>query len=163
MKNFDCAIKKEVNKEFTEAVKLYEEELKNNVLPSINTYINLAFLYWEFASEFGFVTYYEIPDSWREIGDARHPIIVEDGLQKYPKSIELHFWRRYFRHRLFFEDFTPEECEELIREYGDEESLVPYFFLYLFDEDKYRQKRDELRKRCKELATAKNLYILSFN
>jgi len=163
MKNFDCALKKEINEEFIEAVKWYEQELKNNANSSIETYINLAFLYWEFATQYGFITYYKIPDDWRKTGEERYPIIIDKGLKKYPKSVELHFWKRYFRHRLFFEDFTPEECEELIREYGDEESLVPYFFLYLFDEDKYRKKRDKLRKKCKELPTAKNLYILSFN
>jgi len=159
----ELAINKDINKEYIEAVKHYENELNQNCSPSIDTYINLAFLYWEFASDYGFFSHHNIPDKWGEIGDEKYPEIVEMGLKKYPRSVELHFFKKYFPHRHFFEDFTQEECEEIVREYGDDESLVPYFFLYLFDEDKYRDKRDELRKQCKELLTAKNRYILSFN
>lgn len=164
MKEIELAISKELNREYIEAVELYEEELQQNCTPSIDTYINLGFLYWEFAAEqIEFNDPNNIPDKWSMIGIERYPKIITQGLEQYPKSIELHFWKKYFSYRLFCEDFTQEECEEIIKEYGDEESLVPYFFLYLFDEDKYRDKRDELRKQCKELLTAKNRYILSFN
>ncbi len=157
------ALSEELNKRYLEAVKYYESELSNNSTPSIEAYVNLAFLYWEFASEFTFNDAYNIPDEWSKIGGEKYPKIIELGLQKHPRSVELHFWKRYFPHRHYFDEFTQEECEQIIKEYGDKESLVPYFFLYLFDEDKYREKRNELLRKCAELPTAKNCYIMSFN
>ena len=160
----ELALKKEINKEYIEAVKLYEEELKSNSNPSIDAYINLAFLYWEFAAEqMEFNEPNNIPDKWSEIGGKRFPEIIELAIQKYPRNVELYFLKRYFSHNLIYDDFTQEECEEIAGKYGDNESLVPYFFLYLFDQEKYQKKRDELLEECKKLATAKNLYILSFN
>lgn len=160
----DLAIKKDYNKEYIEAVELYEKELQQNCTPSIDTYINLSFLYWEFASEqIAFNDPNNIPDKWSNIGGKRYPEVITQGLEQYPKSVELHFWEKYFSYRLLCEDFSQEACEEIVRKYGDEESLAPYFFLYLFDEERFRDKRNELRKKCKELLTAKNRYILSFN
>ncbi len=164
MKKMELAISKELSREYIEAVEFYEDELQQNCIPSIDTYINLAFLYWEFAAEqISFNDPNNIPDKWSNIGGERYSKIITQGLEQYPKSIELHFWKKYFPYRLFCEGFTKEECEEIVKEYGDEESLIPYFFLYMFDEDRYRDKRDELRKQCKELLTAKNRYILSFD
>jgi len=164
MKKMELAISKELSREYIEAVELYEEELQQNCTPSIDTYINLGFLYWQFATnQISFNDPNNIPDEWSSIGGERYPKIITQGLEQYPKSVELHFWKKYFPCRLFGEVFTQEECEEIVKEYGDEGSLVPYFFLYFFDEDKYRDKKDELRKQCNELLTAKNLYILSFN
>ena len=158
------AISKELNKEYIEAVELYEKELQQNCTPLIDIYINLGFLYWEFAAEgIEFNDPNGVPDKWSLIGGERYQKIITQGLEQYPDSVELHFWKKYFHHRLFFDDFTEEECEDIVREYGDKESLVPYFYLYLFDKDKYQDKRDELRKRCEELLTAKNRYILSFS
>lgn len=164
MNKIDLAINKELDKEYIEAVELYEKELQQNSIPSIDAYINLSFLYWEFASEqIAFNDPNNIPDKWSEIGGDRFQKILEQGLVQYPKSVELHFWKKYFPYRLFCEDFTQDECEQIVSVFGDEESLVPYFFLYLFDEDKYRHQKVELRKQCKKLLTAKNLYILSFD
>lgn len=158
------ALKKELNKEYIKAVKLYEKILEHNSNAPVDTYINLAFLYWEFADQqVEFNDPNNIPDKWSKIGGERYSEIINQALNEYPGSVELHFWKKYFPHRLFFDDFTQEECEQIIKEYGDNESLVPYFFLYLFDEEKYKKKRDDLRKECKKLPTAKNLYILGFN
>jgi len=164
VKKLELAIKKELNREYLDAVELYEEEIQQNCNASIDAYINLGFLYWEFAAEqIAFNDPNDISDKWSNIGGERYPKIITQGLEQYPKSVELHFWKKYFSHRLFCDNFTQEECEAIVKEYGDDESLVPYFFLYIFDNDKYRDKRDELRKQCEELLTAKNRYILSFN
>lgn len=164
MQYMKLAINKELDREYIEAVKFYEKELLQNSNPSIETYINLSFLYWEFATEqISFNDPNNISDSWSVIGGERFSKIIGLGIERYPKNIELHFWKKYFSYRLFCDDFTQTECEELIKEYGDEESLVPYFFLYLFDKDKFNDKRNELRKECEGLLTAKNRYILSFD
>jgi hypothetical protein len=163
MLEMKIALKEELNKRYLEAVKHYESELNNNSTPPIEAYVNLAFLYWEFAAESTFNDANNIPKEWSEIGGEKYPDIIELGLQKHPRSVELNFWKRYFPHRHYFEEFTQKECEQIIVEYGDKESLVPYFFLYLFDEDKYREKRNELLRQCAKSPTAKNRYIMSFN
>ena len=161
MNELELAISSELTRKYLEAVKLYESELINSKKAPIETYINLAFLYWEFAAEFTFRDANNIPEEWSHIGGEKYPHIVELGLQKYPNSVELHFWEKYFPHRHYFNEFTEEECLKILQDYGDSESLVPYFFLYLFEEEKHIEKRNQLLMLCKELPTAKNTYIRS--
>jgi hypothetical protein len=152
---------KELDKKYIDAVNHYELELKTNTILPVDIFINLAFLYWEFATEFAFRDENNISDSWSELGGERYPKIIEKGLKHYPNNIELHFWDKYFPYRHYFAEFTKTECERLLDIYGDRDSIVPYFFLYLFDEIKYLEKRDLLLKQCEDLPTAKNLYIKS--
>lgn len=163
MSEINSALKAEYNGEFLKAVKHYESVLHTNSIPPIEAYINLAFIYWEFAAEGTFLKTNGIPFKWREIGGEKYPEIIELGLQRYPRSVELNFWRKYFPHRHYYDEFTQKECEHIVEQYGDDESLVPYFFLYLFDKNKYKDKRSELLRQCAEAPTAKNRYILSFN
>lgn len=71
------------------------------------------------------------------------------------------FWFGKMALKVGTQDFTKEDCEKIIENYGDTESIVPYFFLYLFDKEKYREKREKLLKQCEVLPTAKNRYIKS--
>lgn len=160
MANIEIAISKDLEKNYLEAVKYYELALQDNI-PSADAYINLGFLYWEFAAEFTFNTAYNIPDKWSKIGGEKYPKIIEVGLKQYPESVELHFWKKYFPHRHYFDDFSQKDCERIIEESGDDGSIVPYFFLYLFDKVNYKEKRDQLLKQCEKLPTAKNEYIKS--
>lgn len=154
-------ISSEINGQYLQATKEYETVIENSGDVPIEAYTNLAFLYWEFAIEPPFARNYSIPEEWSLIAGERYPIIIQKGLVKYPQSVELHFWQRYFSHILWADEFTQEECEQLVEKYGDTESIVPYFFLYLFDKEKYKEKRNQLLKRCEELPTAKNQYIKS--
>lgn len=154
------AIEKDVNQKYLEAVKLYEDKISNTE-GSLDIYINLAFLYWQFASDFGFAKYHQIEDYWRERGAEKYPELINQARKKYPDSLELKFWEKYFPYRHFNDEFTREECEKLIDEYSSDKSIVPYFFLYLFDEEKYKEERDTLLKQCGQLPTAKNRYIRS--
>jgi hypothetical protein len=159
----ESAIKKEINKEYIEAVKYYEDEIVNNE-PSIlpDSYINLAFLYWSFAFElFEFNIPNEIAVEYSNIGGTRYKDILDKGLIKYPNNLELHFWKRYFQHIIYGEEFSEQDCKQLFEMYGDNESVVPYFFLYLFDKDKYKERRIQLINKCNECPTAKNIYIKS--
>ncbi len=142
-----------------QAIQLYEEVLRSTDPVPIDVYINLAFLYWKYATQLPF-----LPDVVEELGQAgteRFPVILEQGLSKFPNSPELHFWEKYFPYRALFQEFTREECEAIVRKYGDPQSIIPYFFLWLFDKVKYSEKRGLLLKQCDELPTAKNRYIKS--
>jgi hypothetical protein len=153
----------EVNKEYIDAVIFYEHEIANHspeVTP--DSFINLSFLYWCFAFEFfEFATPNNIPEYWINIGGNRFLKILEIGLEKFPNNIEVHFWRRYFFHISYGEEFSEIECLDLIEKYGDKESKVLYFYLYLFDKNKYKIQKDDLIEEIKNLPTAKNLYIES--
>lgn len=158
----NLALIKDINREYLEAVKYYEEEINNSDLPKLDAYINLAFLYWEFAAEqFEFNMPNNIPEEWSVIGGKRFSKIIDMGLKKYPNSIELHFWKKYLPYRLFSTDFSKNECERLLKVYGKNISLVPYFFLYLFDKEKHKEKIARLTTVCNDVPTAKNLYIKS--
>ena len=41
-----------------------------------------------------------------------------------------------------------------------EKNLIPYFFLYLFDNQKYKNEKELLMRECGEQKTAKNIYIM---
>jgi hypothetical protein len=160
MNLLEIAINEEAKKEYSQAVQVYETIILNKNAPQAS-FINLAFLYWEFAAEFAFADAYNISESLRRIGGQRFQIVLEKGLLTYARNAEMHFWSRYFSHRLYFKEFTQVECIAIIEKYGDRESLVPYFFLYLFDKEKYKDKRDALLIECNDSPTAKNEYIRS--
>jgi hypothetical protein len=156
----NTAIIKEINKEYIEAVECYEKDLKK--FPSIESYINLAFLYWSFAFElFEFNQPNNISENWSIVGGNKYLKTLELGLNNYPNSLELNFWKRYFSHVSFGNDFSESDCKNLIEKYELDKSIVPYFYLFLFDKDKYGEKRNELLASCDEVPIAKNLYIKS--
>lgn len=156
-------VSSEIKKEYIDAVNFYENEINSNtseVMP--DSFINLSFLYWSFAFEFfEFVIPNNINEHWSNIGGSRFLKILEMGLEKFPDNIELHFWRRYFLHISYGQEFSEIECLYLLEKYDDKENKVPYFYLYLFDKDKYKAQKNELIKEVKNLPTAKNLYIES--
>lgn len=153
------ALIREINREYLEAVNCYEYEIADNEMSgSSNSYINLAFLYWSFAFEFSIPE--DIPEDYSIIGGNRYQIILKLGLKHYPQNAELHFWKEYFQHIIYGEDFSKQDCENLLEKYNDN-NLVPYFFLYLFDKEKYREKMAELMLEINVCPIAKNLYIKS--
>ncbi len=157
------AIIKDIEKHYVDAIECYKEELNVSSSPDINLFINLAFLYWSFATEqIEFNDPNNIPDELSIIGEKNFLIIIDNGLENYPDNLELIFWRRYFSYRLYMFDFSENDCKAIIRAHEDQKSLVPYFFLYLFDKVKYLEEITELRKICNDLPTAKNIYISSF-
>jgi hypothetical protein len=153
----------DIKGEYLEAIRHYENEIDSNEFPNINNFTNLAFLYWAFATEQNeFNIPNNIPDEWSIIGGKRFSIIIKKGIIKYPNSIELNFWKQYFPHRLFGDKFSENDCKNLLKKYGENESLVPYFFLYLFDNQRYRDRTNKLLEICINMPTAKNNYIKSF-
>ncbi|MDQ0966808.1 hypothetical protein QFZ20_002211 [Flavobacterium sp. W4I14] len=159
----DKGIIKDIEKKYIEAVKFYEEEINTKHSPSVNCFINLAFLYWSFATEqIEFNEPNNIADEWSMIGGEKFLSTVDKGLDNYPGNLELVFWKQYFLSRLYIIDFSENDCKDLLKQYEKDASLVPYFFLYLFDKKSYLQEISQLREICFSLPTAKNIYINSF-
>lgn len=157
----NTGLKKEIEKNYLGAVEDYEMEI-NNSEASLECYINLAFIYWSLAFEFfEFSLPNNIPDEMSIIGGNRYPIILELGLKKFPHSIELEFWQKYFANIIFGEGFTINECQTIINKNNKDKSNIPYFLLYLFNKEKYREKMVELMEEIIKYPTVKNLYIKS--
>ena len=154
------AIIYDIKKEYIKAVDAYETLIrKDGVIPDY--YINLSFLYWSFAFElYEFTIPNNIPEYWVKKGGEEFLKVLDLGIEKYPKDIELHFWKRYFLHISYAENFTEKECLDLFDLYGYK-NKTPFFFLYQYDNIKYRKQRDELLDIIKGEETAKNLYIKS--
>jgi len=159
----NIAVAKEINREYVAAIELYENEIKSKESSApLESYINLAFLYWSFAFEvFEFNIPNNIIDEWSIIGGNKYPKILESGLSLYPDSLELHFWKRYFSHISFGEEFSERDCERMITTYKGDDSIVPYFYQYLFNAQKYGTEKNKLLEACQQQPTAKNLYIIS--
>src|SRR5206468_8692656 len=101
------AIIKDRAKDYVNAVVCYEQEIQTNKDSSpVELYINLAFLYWEFAFEkFEFNIPNKIPGSLSILGGNRYQHIIDEGLSRFPNNLELHFWNKYFKHISYGEDF----------------------------------------------------------
>lgn len=152
------AVTKDIEKDYLSAVQLYEKSVKEEGMP-LDAVINLAFLYWQF-SDYAFNTNNKIPKEYVQIGADLYSEVLDKGLVKYPDVAELHFWKKYILHRMIFDDLTEKEVKEIIDNYNNT-SLVPYFFLYLTDEEKYNKERGQLLEYCNKRRTAKNLYIIA--
>lgn len=159
MSEFQLGLESELSHDYITAVQFYENALKAGERTPIDLYINLAFLYWTFATQLPFSPL--VPDNLSVLGVTRHSIILQEALTSFPESAELHFWERYFPHRGLFQEFTQGDCENILEKYEKSESVVPYFFLWLFDKECYKDKRAQLLTQSEELPTAKNRYIKS--
>ena len=88
----------------------------------------LSFLYQSFAFElYEFTIPNNIPKKLVKKGGNEFIKILNLGIEKYPKDIELHFWKRYFLYISYAEDFTEKQCLNLFNLYGSK-NLIPYFF-----------------------------------
>ncbi|MDY3548699.1 hypothetical protein PG291_08800 [Riemerella anatipestifer] len=156
------AVKKEIEKKYIEAINMYEYEISANKNVPVDYFINLAFLYWCFAFEnFEFIIPNDIPKDLINKGGERFMKIIYLGQDKYPDNLELLFWKRYFLHISYGENFTYKECIELIKNHQKEPSDIPYFFLYQYDKEMYKSQKNKLLKNIEKEKTAKNLYIIS--
>ena len=154
------AIKEEERNNYLEAIALYEEAIKAGQ-QNIDVYINLSFLYWQIAAQFTFRDEFNIPDHYVNKGADRFALILEGGLTFYPKDRELIFWKLYYPHRMLFDLFSYDQAVSIVEMDDGRNSLVPYFFLYLFDKNKFEKERNELLDQCTRIDTAKHRYIIS--
>jgi hypothetical protein len=158
---FEEAVRQDIAQNYDEAIKNYEDAIFENEATHTDAFTNLAFIYWSLANEPPFAFEPGVSDRWSIIAGERFQIILEIGIQRQPDTLELIFWKRYFAHIVFGEDFTPEECKAMIESHSASASRVPYFFLWLFDKKTYLPERAELLIQCEKVKTAKNRYIAS--
>ncbi|MDB9380917.1 hypothetical protein PN465_01485 [Nodularia spumigena CS-584] len=155
------AIIEDINKNYLQAIELYEQNLQSKIV-NIEDYINLSFIYWATAAlEFEFNVPNQIPSKISIIGGKRFLHIVDEGILCFPESAELKFWKMYYNYRLFSDKFSERDCLEIL-EKNKKKSLVPYFFLQMFNKEIYKKETQLLKGLCEDEQTAKNLYILSF-
>ncbi|CAL1519099.1 hypothetical protein [Chitinophaga sp. MM2321] len=159
MYHSNLALNLDLSKKYIEAIAEYELSLQKEAF-NVNLSINLAFLHWVSAAEFPWADAYKIPNEIRLKGIDRCGEILADAKLKFPECAELYFWERYFWHRITFDPFTEEDTLNILSAHTCCEE-IPYFFLYLFDEMKYEKERNSVLKKCLELPTAKNLYIIA--
>lgn len=156
------ALKKDIEGDPLQAIVAYESLRSDCPIVDEQVYVNLSFIYWLIASDYGYYSYHRniSEELWKHAGE-EYPIVVAQGIAAYPRSLELAFWSKYFPFRHYCTPFTREECEMLVSEYDGDSSLIPFFYLYLFDELKYQKERELLKEQCMTLRTIKNDYILS--
>lgn len=156
------AIRKEIEKKYIEAIDYYELDIKNNEKPPVERFINLSFIYWCCAFEyFEFILPNGISEELSLTAGDRFMDVIDMGIEKYPNNIELQFWKKYFNHISYGEEFSYEECIGLLENSQDKSGEVLYFFLYMFDKEKYKIEKDILLRKIKRKLILKNLYIMS--
>lgn len=159
MNRFEIALEMEFSYQYEKAIDEYEQAIMQNE-DMLDVYINLAFLYWLSSTQFTWADEYNISEKIRRKGINRYADLLGLAMKKFPSNSELHFWKRYFLHRITYEPLNENDVLEILS-HNKAKSLVPYFFLYLFNENKYKTERDILLEECKRVPTAKNLYIKS--
>jgi hypothetical protein len=159
MKHFKTGLQLDLLGEYNSAIQAYEQEVKTNCR-DINSYINLTFLYWHSIAQFSWADMYNIPNHTRDKSFDRYQELIAMMKFKFPEYGEIYFWEIYFSHRLIFVPLGEGEILNILSNYKDL-TVVPYFFLYLLDNEKYRDQQEKLLKECTILPTAKNIYIKS--
>lgn len=150
----------DILKDYEKALTYYEASIdkKEN---KMNAYINVAFIYWQSAYAFGWADYFKISSQIRKFGIDKSSLIIDETIKLFPNNPEPSFWKRYlFHYRLIGDLFPEEEVIKILKEH-DEYSAIPYFLLYLYEENKFKTQRNELLIECNNVPTAKNLYIKS--
>lgn len=156
------ALKKDIQGDPLQAIVAYESLRSDCPMVDELVYVNLSFIYWLIASDYGYYSSHlnVSEELWIHAGE-EYSNVVAEGIAAYPRSLELALWYRYIPSRLLYTPFTREECEQLVSKFKGDSPLIPFFYLYLFDELKYQKERQLLKEQCMKLQTIKNNYILS--
>lgn len=159
MEHFKKALELDLAQQYKGAIQEYELAILHEH-SVVEAYINLAIIYWLSAAEFAWADKYKIPVEFRSTAATRYAEVLSVAKNKFPNCGELYFWERYCLHRLIFDPLEEEEVLKIISTFK-ECTEIPYFFLYLFDKEKYSKQRDKLLEKCQVSPTAKNIYIKS--
>ena len=154
------ALAADLEGDFHEATRNYELEIERDGSCE-DAFVNLSFIYWYLAFSPPPTLRAGVSDTWSTRAGDRYADVIEQGMKKYPESLELAFWKRYFSYRSAGDPFSESDCCDLIAKYPKSETFVPYFFLYLFDRSNYEKQASILRQECEQLPTTKNKYIKS--
>ena len=161
MEEFLVALAHDVAGEYEQAVAAYERAIMQPQAP-VAAFANLSFIYWESVTQQSmvFTNYTAIPLVLSSMPWQACFRTLDAGFQQYPEDLELSFWARYYLHRGVFEDFNDADCRQLLVDCVDHnQTLIPYFFLGLFDEELYSAEIKQILTTCKEYPTAKNLWV----
>jgi len=158
MTNLNLAIKQETKKNYSKAIFYYLKDLDSDKVSSKEIYINLAFLYWLFSTDYGFSHSNNISKELVSKGES-YLNILNDGIEIYPNDFELMFWKKYMKSREIGEGLKEEEYLKLMSEYQLRGNLIPYFVLSFFNENKYAKEIGELLILCSKLKGSKYAYI----
>lgn len=164
MKNnyFDKGLYCDTVGDYELAINYYEQALSEDQDKSEDLFTNLSVIYWLLITDNNFPELQDIDSQLRHNGLTRYKQLVDFGVASFPKSKELLFWKSYFPYRMYFASFTFEECQILMEDTSLRASLVPTFYLNMFDEKSYAEERNALIVECLKSPTAKNKYIMSF-
>lgn len=156
MSYFNEAVEQDTRGNYIRASELYERAIEEDEGP--DAFINLAVLYFQFT-DVGINAHLQLPLGFVHRAMSRFDEVVNRGIAKFPDNAELRFWKKYFRFSSLGDELEEGEVLSILE--GDESSLIPYFFLYLLNPEKYKNQRVEIVADCGKLLTAKNKWILS--
>ena len=161
MSDFLTALAYDAAGEYEQAVVVYERAILQPQAP-VEAFANLSFIYWESGTQLPMANGEAMPLALSKMPWQRCSQVVKAGLQHYPKDLELSFWAKYYPYRGIFEDFSADDCRQLLVDcVNHNQTLMPYFFLSLFDEELYRAEIAHILTDCQNRPTAKNRWVAS--
>jgi len=140
------------------AAKLYEETISAGDA-SLQTYLNLALLYWR-ATDPGLAAAKHFTDFFHLAG-RRFTALLKDAELRFPSSTAVRFWLLYIPWADLGEPLDPERCRRLLRE--DPKELIPA--MYLFNDSEGKEAREEaatLLHQARAAGTTGAGYVVSF-
>jgi hypothetical protein len=140
------------------AASLYERDLAS---PSrdIDSFINLAILYWQ-SAEYGFWTTQKLPRGFVEFAGKRWREVLDDASALFPTRPEVLFWKKYIAWADLGEPFNVDECRSMLQ--LNPNYLEPAMFLFLTSQGlECKTEALELLRQSREVGTCRNRYVAS--
>lgn len=156
MSYIQAAIEQDVKGDYIKASELYERSIE--IENFSDAYINLAVLYFQFT-DVGINATSHLPLKFIKKSFSRYEEVINEGINKFPNNSEMKFWKKYFNYRAIGDSLSAGEVLDIMKE--DESNVIPYFFLYLTEPEKYKNQKAVLINQCHQLLTSKNKWILS--
>jgi hypothetical protein len=123
-----------------EAADAYEALLRTEAA-TLDDYLNLAAVYSE-SHDFGYIAHHELPREFIARAGRRFSEVLEEAEKRFGQHSEINFWRLYHEYVHGGGEPFVDECRRLTK---PEESLVPYFYLFLAtDRQLYRAEAERL-------------------
>jgi hypothetical protein len=163
MEEFLTALAHDVAGAYELAVAAYERAILRPQAP-VEAFANLSFIYWESITQqsMTFTNGTAIPLTLNDMPWQTCFRVLAKGFQRYPNDLELSFWKRYYPYRGIFDDFSDADCQQLLVDCVDHnQTLMPYFFLSLFDEVRHSDDVARILSAYDRSPTAKNLWVAS--
>jgi hypothetical protein len=161
MSDFLTALAHDVAGEYEQAATVYERVIMHPQAP-VEAFANLSFIYWEAVWQLSFTNGSTTPLALQQLPVDSCSRVLTAGLQRYPHDLELSFWARYYPYRGIYDKFSEADCRQLLADCVDHnQTLMPHFFLSLFDKASYRAEVTQILITSQQFPTAKNRYVAS--